>query len=119
MLNFLPKVLVGITALTLLAANILFWCTILFLFAAFKLMLPFKPVRTVMDHILNLLATNWISCNSGWMRLTQKTLWDVEGVDKLHYAGWYLVNSNHQSWVDIFVLLAPAQPQNPVSEISD
>jgi 1-acyl-sn-glycerol-3-phosphate acyltransferase len=38
------------------------------------------------------------------MRLTQSTAWDVEGVDELRYEGWYLVNCNHQSWVDIFVL---------------
>jgi 1-acyl-sn-glycerol-3-phosphate acyltransferase len=28
----------------------------------------------------------------------------VQGVDGLNYRGWYLVNCNHQSWVDIFVL---------------
>ena len=38
------------------------------------------------------------------MRLTQRTAWDVQGVDELRYAGWYLVNSNHQTWADIFVL---------------
>ena len=30
--------------------------------------------------------------------------WDVQGVDSLHPRGWYLVSSNHQSWVDILVL---------------
>jgi len=28
----------------------------------------------------------------------------VQGVAELPYQGWYLVNCNHQSWVDIFVL---------------
>jgi 1-acyl-sn-glycerol-3-phosphate acyltransferase len=104
MLNFLPKSLVGIIASLLLTLNILFWCIFLFAFALLKLALPFKPVRVVIDPILNAIATNWISCNSGWMRLTQKTHWDVQGIDGLPYKGWYLVNSNHQSWVDIFVL---------------
>ena len=54
--------------------------------------------------MLNAIATSWIACNSGWMRLTQRTAWDVQGVDTLAYWGWYLVNCNHQSWVDIFVL---------------
>ncbi len=104
MLNFLPKILVGIIAVLLLSLNVIFWCTILFIFALLKLALPIKPVRVVLDHILHAIAANWISCNSGWMRLTQKTRWDVQGVDGLIYKGWYLVNSNHQSWVDIFVL---------------
>ncbi len=38
------------------------------------------------------------------MRLTQNTHWTISGVDALRYEGWYLVNCNHQSWVDIFVL---------------
>ena len=38
------------------------------------------------------------------MRLTQPTRWDVEGAEGLDRGGWYLVNCNHQSWVDIFVL---------------
>ncbi|MBN1614453.1 MAG: acyltransferase [Deltaproteobacteria bacterium] len=104
MLNFLPKTLVGVIASALLGLNILFWCVFLFAFALLKLLLPFKPVRVLIDPVLNAIATNWISCNSGWMRLTQKTRWDVQGVQDLNDKGWYLVNSNHQSWVDIFVL---------------
>ncbi len=36
--------------------------------------------------------------------LTQKTEWDVQGGEGLNYNGWYLVVSNHQSWVDILVM---------------
>jgi len=56
------------------------------------------------DPLLNAMATGWIACNGAWMRLTQRTRWDVQGVETLRYEGWYLVNCNHQSWVDIFVL---------------
>ena len=94
----------GVLALVLLVLNTLFWCTILFAFALVKLVLPFAAVRRRVDPILNAIATAWIAGNSGWMRLTQNTVWDVQGADKLRYAGWYLVNCNHQSWVDIFVL---------------
>jgi 1-acyl-sn-glycerol-3-phosphate acyltransferase len=38
------------------------------------------------------------------MNVTQRTEWDVEGTAGLDYRSWYLVNSNHQSWVDILVL---------------
>jgi 1-acyl-sn-glycerol-3-phosphate acyltransferase len=54
--------------------------------------------------VLNAIATAWIAGNSGWMRLTQRTAWDVSGIAELDYRGWYLVTCNHQSWVDIFVL---------------
>lgn len=104
MLNFLPKALVGTIASFLLLVNVLFWFTPLLSLACIKLVLPFEVVRKLIDPILIKIAEAWVYCNNGWMALTQKTEWDVEGIDTLNYKGWYLVNSNHQSWVDIFVL---------------
>jgi 1-acyl-sn-glycerol-3-phosphate acyltransferase len=54
--------------------------------------------------VLLWIAEAWISCNSGWMALTQRTDWDVQGIDGLDPDSWYMVNCNHQSWVDILVL---------------
>ena len=104
MLNFLPGPLVGAIAFLLLVLNVFFWVPILLLFAIVRLILPFRGVRLVIDPLLVWIAEAWISCNSGWMALTQRTGWDVEGIAGLDPQGWYLVNSNHQTWVDIFVL---------------
>ena len=46
----------------------------------------------------------WISVNTAWFTRIQRAPWDVRGNTGLRYADWYLVNCNHQSWVDIFVL---------------
>ncbi len=104
MLNFLPALLIGVVATLLFAANVLFWPVIVFFLAILKIILPFTPWQRLLDRILPKLAENWISCNSAWMRLFHKTVWDVQGLDNLNYHGWYLVSSNHQSWVDIFVM---------------
>ena len=104
MLNFLPAPLVGIIASLLLALNIFIWCGFLFLFTFLKLILPFQGVRKRLDPVLTAIAENWITGNSTWMALTQKTQWDVQGLDTLDKHGWYLVGSNHQTWADIFVL---------------
>ena len=104
MLAFLPPVVRGLIAGLLLVINTLFWCTLLLALSLVKLVLPFAAVRQRIDPVLNAIATAWIACNSGWMGLTQRTAWDVQGIDALAYRGWYLVNCNHQSWVDIFVL---------------
>ena len=104
MLNFLPSVLVGVIASLLMVLNALFWVPILLVFASLKLLLPFKAVRLGVDPILLFIAESWIACNSGWMALTQRTTWDVQGIEGLDPHSWYLVNSNHQSWVDILVL---------------
>jgi 1-acyl-sn-glycerol-3-phosphate acyltransferase len=77
---------------------------LVFVLSVLKFLLPFSTLRRLFDRILLWLAENWIFCNSGWMRLTQKTKWDVQGLEGLNYHGWYLVISNHQSWVDIFVM---------------
>lgn len=104
MLLFLPPVVRGVIAFLLLALNTLFWCALLFALALIKLLLPLQAVRRRIDPALNAIATAWIACNSVWMWLTQRTRWNVQGVADLRYHGWYLVNCNHQSWVDIFVL---------------
>jgi len=104
MLKFLPPAVRGVLAFVLLVVNTLFWCLLLLLLALVKLLLPLEPVRKVIDPTLNAIATAWVSCNSLWMRWTQPTRWDIAGVTDLKYEDWYLVNCNHQSWVDIFVL---------------
>jgi 1-acyl-sn-glycerol-3-phosphate acyltransferase len=104
MLNFLPSYLVGILAGLLLTVNVLVWVPILLVFALPKFLLPIPPLRRVLNRILHWIGEIWIACNSGWMRLTQKTRWDVQGLEGLNYQGWYLVVSNHQTWVDIFVM---------------
>ena len=104
MLAFLPPVVRGVIAFVLLVINTVFWCSLLFIFSLVKLVLPLAPVRRLIDPLLNAIASGWISGNSAWMALTQDTRWDVQGLGKLRPAGWYLVNCNHQSWVDIFVL---------------
>jgi len=104
MLNFLPASLVGVIATVLLVLNALFWVPILLFFAALKLAIPIDAVRRRLAPVLLFIAEAWISCNSAWMALTQRTSWDVQGIEGLDDRSWYLVNCNHQSWVDILVL---------------
>ena len=104
MLHFLPAPLVGLIATVLMTLNALFWVPLLLVVSSLKLVLPFKRVRLLIDPVLLLIAEAWIACNGGWMALTQNTTWDVQGIEGLNPNGWYLVNSNHQSWVDILVL---------------
>jgi hypothetical protein len=77
MLAFLPPFLRGVVALVALILNTLFWCTPLFILALVKLLIPIPAVRVRIDRVLNAIATGWIACNSGWMRLTQRTQWEA------------------------------------------
>ena len=104
MLNFLPAVLVGAIASVLMVLNALFWVPILLLLALVKLLVPVSAFRLAIAPALLFVAEAWISYNSAWMALTQRTRWDVTGIEGLDYRSWYMVTCNHQSWVDILVL---------------
>ena len=104
MLNFLPSRLLGVIAGFLLFVNVVVWVSILLVFSIPKFLLPLPQLHRALNRILHWIGEIWIACNSGWMRLTQKTKWDVQGLEGLNYDGWYLVVSNHQSWVDILVM---------------
>lgn len=67
-----------------------------------------------LDPLINGIASAWTRCNSLWMRLAHRTDWHIEGVESLRYRDWYLVNCNHQSWVDIFVLQDALNGRIPV-----
>jgi 1-acyl-sn-glycerol-3-phosphate acyltransferase len=104
MLHFLPPPVRGVIALVCLALNTVAWCLPLFVLALVKLALPLSAVRTRVDPLLNAIASAWIACNGAWISLVARIDWDVQGVDSLRSDAWYLVNCNHQSWVDILVL---------------
>ena len=100
----MPALFTGVIASVLLVANTLFWAPLLFLFALLKLLLPWPLIRRPLSRVVDGCANGWISCNSGWMRLTQKMQWRVNVPASLSRQQWYFVVSNHQSWVDILVL---------------
>ncbi len=104
MLNFLPAPIIGWIASIAIFFNTLFWCLVLYAVAIAKLLVPLKAWRTRCTKWATWVAEAWISGNSGWMQLTQRTKWHISGLEGLQNDDWYLVISNHQSWVDIIVL---------------
>ena len=103
MLSFLPASIRGVISLLLLCLNTLFWFSLLLPCALIKL-LPIAPLQAFLTRVMIRIAETWMLGNSGWMNLAGRTQWDVEGRERLDRDGWYLVTSNHQSWVDILVL---------------
>ena len=104
MVRQLWSTLKGSFASSVLAVNAVTICSGMIPVALVKLTLPFAAVRRGADRVLNALAEGWISVNGAWMAAVRHTRWDVAGLEGLRRKGWYLVSSNHQSWVDILVL---------------
>lgn len=104
MLVFLPTFVRLPLALLLVALNVLAHATVLFALAALKALLPFAGIRRALSRALIAIAEQWIAVNGALFGLFTPTRWQIEGLEGLHRDGWYLVLSNHQSWVDIPVL---------------
>lgn len=104
MLSFLPAPIRGVIAAFLLALNTVFWCLLLYIPALLKLAVPHTGFRLWCTRLIIWVSESWVACNTGWMKLTQATRWHVKGDDQLKRESWYLVLSNHQSWVDIFAM---------------
>ena len=104
MFQRLGSAMKGSLAGILAAANLVTIFSGMIPLALAKLALPQGSLRRAMDRALNAMAEAWIAVNGWWMALVQRIRWDVKGLEGVRRKGWYLVNSNHQSWVDILVL---------------
>jgi len=111
MIRSFVGVIRGVVSLLLYFVNTLFWGTQIFLVAFLKFVVPLKGWRKFCNILLNGIANNWIAVNNFNQRCTARIRWDVEGLDGLNRNEWYLVLSNHQSWVDILVLQRYLSPE--------
>jgi 1-acyl-sn-glycerol-3-phosphate acyltransferase len=79
-------------------------CSLLFIVAAIKFFVRIPFVTDFCAKTLIFIADLWVSINSFIIHLFNKIEFDVRGLEQLEKKQWYLVLSNHQSWVDILVL---------------
>ncbi|KXI29541.1 acyltransferase [Paraglaciecola hydrolytica] len=96
-------VFTGILAILAYFFNTLFWVIPIVFLSFFKL-IPIKPWQTAISYLLDGCATAWISVNKLNQNLVANTDFKVNGDEDLSLNDWYLVISNHRSWVDILVL---------------
>jgi 1-acyl-sn-glycerol-3-phosphate acyltransferase len=91
-------------ALVAVSLNTLVHTLPLFAFALLKLLLPHAGARAAVSRVIIVLAESWIAVNSAMIATLTPARFEIEGLEGLSHEGWYLVLSNHQSWVDIPVL---------------
>jgi 1-acyl-sn-glycerol-3-phosphate acyltransferase len=96
----------GVLTISLMTLNVIAWCTVLFTVALLKLLVPLKAWRRLTSRVMTALAEGWIGTNKAIFRVMGSLPLDVRGLESLSTREWYLVVSNHRSWVDILVLQA-------------
>ena len=96
----------GALTLALIVLNTVLWGTPLLLLAVVKLAMPGRRLRESLSRGLIVLAENWVSTNSAMLSLTGALESERRGDTTLEREEWYLMISNHRSWVDILLLQA-------------
>jgi 1-acyl-sn-glycerol-3-phosphate acyltransferase len=96
----------GAVTISLMAFNVIAWCLVLFTIALLKFLVPIPAWRRMASRAMTALAEGWIGTNKAIFRLMGSLPLDARGLDGLSLREWYLVVSNHRSWVDILVLQA-------------
>lgn len=103
-MTFLPAPLTLAITLSVLIVNTLTCSLFLFISALLKFLAPFKSWKKTTDRLVIFFAESWISINSLALSFFTKTEIETHGIESLTRDEWYLVISNHQSWVDIVIL---------------
>lgn len=72
--------------------------------ALIKFVVPIARFRGAMTRWIMRIGELWIDNNSRLFAAVNNTRWDVTGIDDLKPDCWYLVMSNHQTWIDIIAV---------------
>lgn len=94
----------GGLSLSYLVMNTLLWCIMLYAITLARLVIPLKRWRKGCVRMAIRIAECWILFNNIGMALSRDIKFNLSGIENLDCRAWYLVISNHQSWVDIPVL---------------
>ena len=113
MLNFLPSAVIGCLSFLFYIANTILWLMPILVFSLLKALVPLNLWQKFFSYLLDQMASNWVLFNTLNQKLFTKTKINVTGLENLKMKDWYLVISNHQSWVDIVVLQRVLHGQIP------
>ncbi len=112
--NLLLSTTKGVLALLFYTLNTVVLTIPLIFLSFLKFLFPFQTIIILLDKILIAIATLWISINSWNSRIFCNITWDIRGLETVALDEWYLVISNHQSWVDILALQTALNKKIPM-----
>ncbi|WP_445766976.1 acyltransferase [Rheinheimera sp.] len=113
MLSFLPGWLLLPFSFSGFALNLAFWGLVVTPLGIIKLLLPFKTVHRLTGYAGKGCYRGWTTVNTALINLFNNVDWQVSGAQTLDKASWYLLISNHRSWLDIPVVSTVAHSRIP------
>jgi 1-acyl-sn-glycerol-3-phosphate acyltransferase len=95
---------IGAAAFVAFVLNTLFWFPFLMATAVLRVLLPWGPVVRACRRAAEWIGASWIRFNIAGLKVAERIAWQLTIPGGLERRGWYLVTSNHRSWVDIVIL---------------
>ncbi|MCF8110459.1 MAG: acyltransferase [Desulfobacteraceae bacterium] len=106
MLCFLPPFIRGSITFVFYVFFTVVLALFLFAVAIVKFFFPVRKVKLWSSRVTDWIASSlWVRCAAWTHRLTGRVRWEAKGVENIGTQRWCLIVSNHQSWVDILVLV--------------
>ena len=104
MFSVLPSFIVFPVHLALQMISLAFWTISITLLGFLKFILPFSFVSKPINIILNFMMCAFGFCSVALIKLMNKVEFDYAVDGELSKKEWYLIISNHLSWLDIILL---------------
>lgn len=104
MLSCLPGWLLLPFSFSLFTLNLALWGILVTPLGIIKLLLPFKLVHRATADAGKGCYRGWTAVNTGLINLFNNVDWQINGARALDKHSWYLLISNHKSWLDIPVV---------------
>lgn len=112
-MNKLKKSFIGI--ITFISITLILSIGVLFLtLINLPRIIPSKPLKKILGAISNRTGSKMVGLITGTLQLLHNLKWEFDIPDHLDTETWYIAMSNHQSWADIFILLAAGHKKMPL-----
>ena len=76
--------------------------------------IPNKNLKVSLGSLSNSMGSATVASITAALRILHKLEWDFQIPEDVNTDTWYLAISNHQSWADIFILLAAGHKKIPL-----
>ncbi len=76
--------------------------------------IPNKNLKVSLGSLSNKMGSTTVASITSALRILHKLEWDFQIPEDVDTDTWYLAISNHQSWADIFILLAAGHKKMPL-----
>ena len=76
--------------------------------------IPSKNLKVSLGSLSNVMGSATVACITSALRILHNLEWDFQMPKDVNTDTWYIAMSNHQSWADIFILLAAGHKKIPL-----